>query len=77
MVNVASFLHGFSSHAKNQSCKLISSRNINHQRMLKSSSIVTYNSSIKTFQKSDTSTFNSLFTLYKKSGWPNKAEWFC
>ena len=46
---------------------------ISLKRILKSS---TTELSIKAFQKSDTSTFYSLFTLPKKSGWPNKAKWF-
>ena len=46
---------------------------ISLKRILKSS---TTESSIKAFQKSDTSTFYSPFTLPKKSGWPNEAKWF-
>ena len=49
---------------------------ISLKRILKSSTTATYESSVKTFQKSDTSTFHSPFTLSKKSGWPNKATWF-
>ena len=75
MVHAASFLQGSSSHAKNWSCKLISSRNLN-EWILKSSTTVTYESSIKAFQKSYNFTFYSPFALSKKSGWPNKAMWF-
>ena len=51
-------------------------KNISSQRKLKSNGILTCDSRIRTFQKSDTFTFHSPFTLSKKSGWPNKAKQF-
>ena len=76
MVYAVFFLHGSSSHAKNRSYRLISLKNICRQRILKSSSILTYDPSIRTSQKSDTSTFHSPFTLSKMSGQWYKATWF-
>ena len=48
MLHVDLFLHGSYSHAKNQSYRLmISSKNIRHQKRLKSSSTLTYDSSAR------------------------------